>query len=480
MKKKICLMAAMLALLLLAGCSTSPAEAGEPESSSPPPSTSAPADAAGPVQSDTPAYYAAYAEVVRSYQAQYGPECIQQISSGPDMLNHLMGVCVVRLIDFDQDGTLELMLAWPESNAVYHSYRYAIWTSLDGMAAEQICENQILDGVQYYNPFIKLVSRADGVFLGEDASSPYVSEAHVYRSISLSGLSNALILGFEPYSEEEQYWVNEQSVDSDAYVKAESDFLEGAEVTKISFALADYEDSAPLVEAIQATQEALLLLGIEPNETGLNIASPNPEKVGYTPYLELIDQYLSDYGQPQVLSSSWYDGRDDTPALGGLCVVRLSDLNGDGTEELILAYVQNLAMPGRNIYYGFGIWTLRDGAAQELIRASIPYTAYEPCMMFYAGQPENYVAISYDTNTEQVTSIANVEYYVSCYGYGGEKLTRMESLAELPDEIRQNETERIYFSSYSYRWTYGMDWAADSQQVVSKTLEIINLLRNST
>ena len=203
-----------------------------------------------------------------------------------------------------------------------------------------------------------------------------------------------------------------------------------------------------------------------------------PEQAGYTPYLELIDQYLIDYGQPQVLSSSWFDGRDDTPALGGLCVVRLLDLDGDGTEELILAYVQHLASVGRNISYGFGIWTLRDGAAQELHRASIPYSAYEPSMMFYAGQPENYMAINYDTNTDEVTSIANVDYAFVGYGYDGERLHRMESRSELPEGVQ--ETEYIYFSSYSYRWAAGMDWDTDSQRVISKTLDTIDLLRSST
>lgn len=127
MKKELCLIAAALALLLLAGCGISPAEAGESEPSSPSPSTSAPADPAGPVHTDTPAYYNAYAEIVRDYQQQYGPERIQQLYSSPDMLNYLMGVCVVRLIDFDLDGTLELLLAWPESEEALHSYRYAIW-----------------------------------------------------------------------------------------------------------------------------------------------------------------------------------------------------------------------------------------------------------------------------------------------------------------------------------------------------------------
>ncbi|MDE6260769.1 MAG: hypothetical protein K2M42_07915 [Oscillospiraceae bacterium] len=480
MKRKIYLITAVLALLLLAGCSASPAGAGESEPPSPSASTSTPADAVRPVHSETPAYYAAYAEIVRDYQQQYGPECIQQIYSGPDMLNYLMGVCVIRLIDFDLDGTQELMLCWPESEMVYHSYCYAIWTSPDGQTAEKICENKILDGVQYYNPFIKLVSRADGVFLGEDISAPDASETHVYRGVSPSGLSDALTLGYEPpYGEEEQYLVNGQSVSGDAYAKAESDFLEGAEVTRISFVLVDFEDSAPLVEAVRATQDALRLLGIEPNETGLDIIPFDPEQVGYTPYLELIDQYLSDFGQPQILSSSRYDGRNNMPALGGLCVVRTADLDGDGTDELILAYAQSFAAEGKHISYGYGIWTLRDGAAQELIRASIPGTAYEPCMMFYAGQAENYTAINYDTNTEQVTSIANVEYEVRCYGYNGEGLVRAESLAELPGEVRNNETERIYFSANSYRWAAGMDWDVDSQRVLSKTLDTINLLRSS-
>lgn len=481
MKQKLCLIAALLALLLLAGCNVSPAEAGESEPPSPSASTSTPADATEPVQSGIPAYYAAYAEIVLDYQQQYGLECIRQIYSRPDMLTYLMGVCVVRLVDFDLDGTLELMLCWPENEEGYHSYCYAIWTSPDGQTAAKICENKILDGIQYYNPFIKLVNRADGVFLGEDISAPDVSETHVYRSVSPDGLSDVLTLGRNPYGDDGGlYLVNGQSVSGNDYTKAESDFLGDAEVKRISFVLADFEDFTPLVETIRATQDALRLLGIEPNETGLDIIPFDPEQIGYTPYLELIDQYLIDFGQPQVLSSSRYDGRDDMPALGGLCVVRTADLDGDGTDELILAYAQSHAAEGTHISYGYSIWTLRDGAAQELIRASIPGTAYEPCMMLYAGQAESYTAINYDTNTEQATSIANVNYEVRCYGYDGEKLIRMESLAELPNEARNNETERIYFSANSYRWAYGMDWDTDSQRVVSKTLDTINLLRSST
>ena len=77
MKKKLCLIAAVLLLLLLAGCNTAPAEAGEPESPLlRPPPTSAPADAADSLQDDVPTYYAAYAKIVQEYRQQYGPERI--------------------------------------------------------------------------------------------------------------------------------------------------------------------------------------------------------------------------------------------------------------------------------------------------------------------------------------------------------------------------------------------------------------------
>lgn len=480
MNKKPRLTAALLALLLLAGCGASPA--GE-EGSDPAP----PAESDG---SGAPACYEAYAGIVREYQQKYGPECIRQIDAPPDRLNCLMGVCVVRLPDFDLDGTPELLLAWPESGDPCPSYRYALWTSPDGTTAEQVCENDILDGIQSYCPSMKLVRRADGAFLGQEAGNPGAAVSYAYRGLTSDGLNVCLsLINMPSFPEEDQYLVDGRPVSTDEFLQAEADFLTGAEVEQISFSLADYEDPAPLAETVRATQEALELLGIAPNEAGREVeAAPSQpgqteqpeqtEQADYGPYLELIDQYLTDYGQPQVLSSSWFDGRDDTPALGGLCVVRLVDLNGDGTEELILAYVQSLASVGRNIYYGFDIWTLRDGEAQELIRASIPYSAYEPSMMFYAGQPESYMAISYDTNTGQVTSIANVEYYFSCYGYDGESLVWRQSRSELPEGVR--ETEYIYFSSYSYRWAAGMDWAEDSQRVIGKTLDTIDSLRASS
>lgn len=216
--------------------------------------------------------------------------------------------------------------------------------------------------------------------------------------------------------------------------------------------------------------------------TGGTIIDSTPSdktSVNYQPYVDLIDQYLLEYGQPEILTSSRWDGKDDVPALGGLCVVRVMDMDGDGIDELIMACAQKTAANGKQISYQYGVWTLRDGAADNLLKYSIPGAAYEPGMVLFADQ--QHFGINYDINTEEVTSVANVEYHASCYGYDGERVTGAESFAELPDDVLNNsENEWIYFSANSYRWAAGMDWDMDSQMVLSKTQETINLLRNSS
>lgn len=484
MKQKLCLILAILMLLLLAGCNISPSEAGEIETPSPAPSTDAPAAPTDTQQpqaepSGPPAYYAAYAKIVQEHRDQYGSERIQQINSAVEAMNYLVGLCVVRLIDFDLDGTLELLLAWPESEEEYHSYRYAIWTSLDGETAEQICENQIFDGAEFYSPYIKLVERADGVFLGEDVEIPDAEEARVYRGISATGVSDALTLAYiPPYGQEEQSLVNGEAVSSEDYIKTETDFLSNAKVVQINFVLYSFEDIEPFNSTIQETRDALALLGIEVVEadsTTPDDATGDKASINYKPYTDLIDQYLLEYGQPQILPSSRWDSKDDVPALGGLCVVRLADLDGDGVEELILACAQHAAANGNQISYRYGIWALRDDAAEEIYLASLPGTAHEPGMILFADQ--RHIGINYDTNTEEATSAANVEFEARCYGYDGEKLLRAESFSEIPDDVlNSDETEWIYFSANSYRWAYGMDWDEDSERVLTKTQDTINLL----
>lgn len=478
MHSKKRLLALSLAILLLAGCG------GAPE----PPAAPPPDPAAGiqeePADTGPSSFYDAYAGIVQEYRLRYGPERIQAIPSPAEELDYLMGLCIIRLIDFDLDGTPELLLCWPESEEAYHSYRYAVWTSTDGKTAEPVCENRVYDGAMSYLPHIRLVQRADGAYVGEELEAPEADLVRVYRKPGPGGLSDALTLCYTPpYGDEEQYLVNGESVSAKDYAQAEANFLDGAQVEEIPFVFSGPQDAQAMARMFQATYIALDQLGIQSLEAstgsstglpggstgGAPAAASEPADAG--PYRELIEQYLLEYGQPQALSSSRWDGGNETPALGGLCVVRAADMDGDGTDELLLIYAREDGGP--YISYGYGVWTLRDGKAEELLRHSTPGSAREPTATLYAGEGEACLGVSYDTNSQEAASIADVEYEARCYGYDGERTYTWDSFAEIPDRVKTGGEEWICFSAYSYRWAAGMDWETDSRRVLDKTREVI-------
>lgn len=501
MAKSKYIAAVLTMLMLLASCGISPAEGGE--SSSPPPpavssvSTNEPTAGDAEKNSGIPAYYAAYQAIVADYQEQYGIGAVQQTVNAYDRMTSLMGLCIVKLLDFDKDGTEELLLIWAESDQQYHSYSYGIWTSPDARSAEKICENKILDGLQAYGPYIELVERADGTFLGEDYEADDADEAHIYRRITKSGVSDALTLAYiPPFGQEEQMLVNGQPVrDYDAYTQAREDFLIGAEVTRIdltSWSLqiaftdptfsgngttADEEENY-FRAILHDTQDVIAILAGK-DKAEYYQYEWRPEDT-YTSFGEVVSTYLAGYGEPHILPSSRYDGGDKMPALGGLCVVRLLDLDQDGIEELVMVYPWREPIgEGNHLAYQYSVWAIQDGEAVELLANTLPATAYEPTMALFIGPERSYVNFSYDTNTEQATSIANVEFESECHTYNGQSLmgARYEDIPQ--EAVTGSNAEWIYFSANSYRWAAGMDWDEDSQRVLSKTQEVINLLRST-
>ncbi len=325
--------------LMLAGCGggPSPAEAGEGQTSSPSPSASAPVAETQELQdkpSGTPAYYAAYREIVADYQERYRIGTVQQTENEFDRMTSLMGLCIVRLLDFDKDGTEELLLIWAESDEQYHSYRYGIWTSPDGRTTKSVCEYPILDGIQGYGPFIELVERADGIYIGQDFDLADADSAHVYRKITANGASDALTLAYiPPFGQDEEMLVNGQTVsDYDAYLKAGEDFLAGAEVTRID--LTSWSVLEPFVDPVMSgdgstadeeehyfraflrdTQNVIAIL--EGKEQADKYRFEWREADTYTSYGEVVSTYLAGYGEPHIRPSSRYDDGDDMPALAG-------------------------------------------------------------------------------------------------------------------------------------------------------------------
>lgn len=264
------------ALLLLPGCA---AASGGSLDAAPPPSPAA-APAAMP-QSEgepiVPAYYALYAGVAAGYEQLYGQAAVQHVDFDGGRLTTLTGVCVARLVDFDQNGVEELLLVWAEGDSQYPSYSYGVWASLDGQDVQLLHEHQILDGTQSYAPYLELVDRADGVYLGEDVDIPDADWGHAYRRVTSGGLDDALVLAFAalpPGTEEEQPLVNGKPASHEEYALAQESFLDGAQVDQIrltcfSFsptfgekeALSSFEDGdAYLANLVQQTRDTIQIL----------------------------------------------------------------------------------------------------------------------------------------------------------------------------------------------------------------------------
>ena len=489
MNQKIRIAGILTVLLLLTACASPPDGADPP---SPPTSTNAPVSEA---QEDgsLPGYFAAYAEIAAQYRERYGRGGLQQTNHDYDRITSLMGLCIAELIDFDHNGTEELLLIWAESAEEFHSYAYGVWTSHDGRTATQLCENQIFSGAQSYCPYLELVEREDGTYIGEELDIINSDGAHVYRKVTATGVSDALtLIAPSPYTDEPELpTVNGTPTDYDAFEKAQEDFLAGAQVTRIDLTswsvLEGFEDVYSVGYGSTADEEEryfrAYLRTMQDTIAALSGETVNsysyfwsPER-SYSSYAELVSTFLGDCGEPQVLSSSRYDAGNDMPALGGLCVVRLVDMDGDGSDELILAWPQDIQ--GKRLSYEYSIWTKRDGQAVMLYENATPDTAYEPWLTLYTGQGRTYISTGYDTNTEQVSSIANVEYYTEAHEFDGTNMLG-RSIQDIPEEIRNSpETEWIYFTAWSYRWAAGMDWDTDSQRVGSMTWTAINTIYSS-
>lgn len=479
-------------LLLLTSCGAKPVEGMDgTESSSPPNASTQTALSAEQTSQEVPSYYSAYAQIVAEYEDRYGPSSIQQTSFAYDQITSLMGVCIVRLIDFDRDGTEELLLIWAESEEQLHSYAYGIWTSPDGKTAAQLCENQIFSGTQSYQPYIELVNREDGVYLGEELDDPDFDGTHVYRKVSAGGLSDVLRLSYPPaFFDEALPVVNGETVSYEALDQAREEFLAGAEVTRIDLTswsvLEGFTDNIFNGNGTTADEELHYFQKFtDESQDIVAVLSGEPIEYHtfqwqsgdtYSDYAEVLSVHLAEYGEPVIRPTSSYSKDNGMPGLGGLCVVRLVDLNRDGTDELLLAGLQPSPYNSGDMFrYKYSVWTMKNSQAMEIKEGLIP-ESYEPSIALLHGADETYFSRSYDTNTDEAVSIADVELDTTYSRYDGRILATMEYEDLSTDVWSSPETEWIYFTAWSYRWAAGMDWDTDSQQVLSKTQETINLI----
>ena len=139
-RRKAAAFAVLLALLLAAGCASKseepkpvpiPAAASAAPADTVPPT---PEPTPAPTPEPTPSLYDAYREIVTQREWKYGEAGMEQVA--PDMdYGYMKGVAMIRLLDWDGDGTEELLL-WENTlnNGFPGAAQVEIWTWQDGKA----------------------------------------------------------------------------------------------------------------------------------------------------------------------------------------------------------------------------------------------------------------------------------------------------------------------------------------------------------
>ena len=107
------------------------------------------------------------------------------------------------------------------------------------------------------------------------------------------------------------------------------------------------------------SSNALEASGADPlgrgNSSAPEASSADDTAERYAAYSAKCQEYLAAFGAPSI-----EDPRYPTYFASGLALVRLLDFDGDGADEMLLAY------RGSNAEQGVEVWTYRDGAAERL------------------------------------------------------------------------------------------------------------------
>lgn len=169
---------------------------------------------------DTETQYKAYYDLCMKYQKKYGKPTIKYIETSDELQpsqGYMLGLCVVKLYDFDMDGNLELLLAYSDKEeSGYVDYKYEIWIwqndkLSNALPATRVNRDQ--DGCQW----IETIKKNDEQYLYFDQAANYI------RLIGYKGNKFASKYTYEmkypEYGDNFTYFINEKKVDQRTYVQ---------------------------------------------------------------------------------------------------------------------------------------------------------------------------------------------------------------------------------------------------------------------
>ncbi|MBQ8053448.1 MAG: zinc ribbon domain-containing protein [Lachnospiraceae bacterium] len=325
-----------------------------------------------------------YGEVIEKLESEYGPLDINAYKLGgrPAYENacaEAVGLCYLALIDFDDDGTEELLAA--AKHIEDEEYTVFVYTIEDGSVKNLIISDEMIDNFydNYRNLYIKTnyagQSFIDGGF-GLDGWNYYKIFGIKDKEMGLISASSIT----ESYNEETSIYEKQYYILDTPPRKITYDHLRGNEVTKEQYESAidewiwNYRYDYRIISLKQGLSEEDLAKGVyyDIDRNGLETEISNvKERVRngegrtggqertsdegnpYSQYKTFVDDLINEYGEMRVSKSLWQlnDRISDPAELNGLCYLTLLDLDGSGSKELLAVYKEEHSLSFQGMIY---------------------------------------------------------------------------------------------------------------------------------
>lgn len=245
------------------------------------------------------------AKVCANIIGEYGSAKTEQADNTGEIYR-MSGLSFAREVDFDGNGKSELLLAFRSGSA----YQVEVW-GYDG------------------GDFIRLYSHAANVA---------VNHSDVGSWISLYRRGNEFYIGeLSADDEKTMALLNLHGSKFKSTRECEYDPVNDIYAEKGKINTVDYE-TIRLSNITAASAEALLdsvsaaIDSFGADEGALPVSAKSGEQLMAQAYSNIVNDYVSKYGEPE------YDSSSRTCFADGLCVADLIDFDGDGVNELLTVY----------------------------------------------------------------------------------------------------------------------------------------------
>ena len=313
--------------------------------------------------------YAAYSDICQQRIEEHG----EAGETEQDGMRFSSGLCYTNLIDLDGNGIDEMVLAWQDPNEdykaglevyTYRDYRAAVISTPEGLS-----QHATNGGVSYLEFFKRTGS--DGYALSVttyDSSYPTVKKSQRIYGFS-HGECILLAERSQEYSDSQtgssiNYYSGhyETAVDESEYARLFDEFLEESDSPEIHAHFFTEADGS-IQETVQlngntkrttdcegtndATNEILDKLE---DYRGTNPPNPGLSDKAKEAYLTACKERIDAYGEPSAANQHGQ-------VFGtGLCYAKLIDVDGNGTDELAIAWMEK----GNPNNGGFEIWSYQN------------------------------------------------------------------------------------------------------------------------